>query len=107
MDQAIINFDINEATVRKEEGLVTASLTRKDLLDVAKIIAARLAWKNGTVTYDDVFKEMRAQGYHPECMGNAAGSVFRGDQFVFTGEWRKSTRVTNHARVIRVWKMKE
>ena len=38
----------------------------------------------------------------PELMGNAAGSLFRGNEFQFTGQWKRSERISNHARVIRM-----
>jgi hypothetical protein len=101
-DQAIINFDSVEAEQRKESGLGVTSLARKDLLEAAKTIAVELSSKYGEVTSDDVFAAMRARGMHPECLGNAAGAVFRGS-FTFTGKWKKSARVTNHARMNRVW----
>ena len=59
----------------------------------------------GTVTMDTVSLEMQARGLHPEMLGNAAGSVFRGKDWRFTGRWEKSARVSNHARVNRVWEL--
>ena len=97
-------FNLFEGEVQKEQGITRAMWSRSDLLDEARRIAYDIARQRGEVTYDDVYREMLARGLHPEEMGNAAGSVFRDPTvFVFTGHWVKSARITNHARVNRVW----
>jgi hypothetical protein len=88
----------------KEHGIERACWTRGMLLDQAREIAFDIARSRGEVTYDDVYVEMLKRDLHPENMGNAAGSVFRDrSTFSFTGRWSKSARITNHARVNRVW----
>ena len=97
-------FNLFDGEVQKEQGIARASWSRSQLLDEARRIAYDIASRNGDVTYDDVYREMLKLGLHPENMGNAAGSVFRDPTvFVFTGHWVKSKRVTNHARVNRIW----
>jgi hypothetical protein len=99
-------FDLTEGERRKEQGLAQAELTRKQLLEIARLFAIQIARRNGSVTSDDVFYEMLREGYDPTALGPAAGSVFRGKEWVFTGEWKKSQRLTNHASDLRVWRLK-
>lgn len=103
--QGSLNFDLNEGERRKEEGLALAALSRKQLLELARLCAVRIARERGVVSFDDVFFAMVEEGIDPLPLGNAAGCVFRGKQFVFTGHWEKSRRVSNHARVNRVWRL--
>ena len=105
MTQDTLNFDAVVAEQRKEAGLQLAAMERDDALDAARIIAVYLAHLHGTVTMDSVSLEMQARWLHPEMLGNAAGSVFRGKDWRFTGRWEKSARVSNHARVNRVWEL--
>jgi hypothetical protein len=88
-------------------GLVVAeaSLSRKQLLEIARLCAIRVARRAGSVTSDDVFYELLREGFDPTALGPAAGIVFREKCFVFTGEWRKSQRVSNHASDLRVWRL--
>jgi len=105
MTQTEISFDIAEGEQRKEAGLQLAAMERDELLKSAKELAVWMANAYGTVTYDDVFHQLMLAGLHPEMLGNAAGSVFRGKEWRFTGRWEKSARVSNHARVNRVWEL--
>jgi hypothetical protein len=102
-------FDLEKGEKCKEEGLAQAALppSRKQLLELARLCAIRIANRFGEVTYDDVFYEMIRQGLDPTALGNAAGSIFRGNEFIFTGRWEKSRRVSNHARVNRVWRLND
>ena len=91
----------------KDHGIDRASRSREALVQEARAIAIRIARTRGEVTYDDVYIEMLKRGLQPEHIGNAAGSIFRDPQiFSFTGRWAKSTRISNHARVNRVWTRK-
>lgn len=108
MDQARLNFDLPEGERLRDEGISLAkeAYSRKALVEKAREIAIELANLHWDVTADDVFEEMIKRDLHPELLGNGAGSIFRGDDFEFTGEWRKSKRVSNHARQNRVWRLK-
>jgi hypothetical protein len=100
-------FSLFVAEHFRDHGIARAASTREALLDEARAIAVRICKTRGEVTYDDVYLEMLERGLKPENIGNAAGSLFRGSQFRFTGRWSKSTRVSNHARVNRVWRLDE
>jgi hypothetical protein len=99
-------FDISEGEQRKESGIEFAATLRATLLQRAREAAYAIASECGEVTADDVFLRLEAQGFDASQLGNAAGSMFRGDVFEFTGHWRKSQRVSNHAHQNRVWRLK-
>ena len=105
MTQDMLNFDSAVAESRKESGIALAMTERDDVLEQAREIAVYLAHLHGTVTIDSVTLEMQARGLRPELLGNASGAVFRGPQWRFTQRWQKSARVSNHARVNRVWEL--
>jgi hypothetical protein len=98
-------FDLNEGNRLRVTGSILARDSRSELFAIARGLAVNLAREHGTVSYDDVYREMVASGMSPELMGNAAGSLFRGNEFQFTGQWKRSERISNHARVIRVWRL--
>jgi hypothetical protein len=99
-------FDAAEAQRRREFGMALAAAARPALLAEAKSLASRVARAQGVVTSDDVALAMSEMGLRYEDLGNAAGSVFRGD-FEWTGEVVTSERPSTHGRVIRVWRLKE
>lgn len=100
-------FDLPKGRERKEKGMSEAASRRQVVLDVARSIAVRIAKERGEVNSDDVFTELIKAGYRPTELGNASGSVFRGNNFYFTGRWKKSQRVSNHASDLRVWSIKK
>jgi len=87
----------------KEVGIQQAVEPRDDLLGRARQIGRAVAIERGTVTADDVQRRLIAEGSPP--LGNAAGALFRGHEWEFTGQWKKSARVSNHARQNRVWRL--
>jgi hypothetical protein len=99
-------FDLAEGERRKEAGIEQASdmMSRRFLLQKARAIAWEIVIARGQVTADDVYREMDRRGYNPILLGNAAGAIFQEKGFVFHGEWQKSKRTTNHARMNRVWR---
>jgi hypothetical protein len=105
MTQGQLTFDLSEGERRKEDGITQAedAYSRRSLIVIARKIALDIASDRGSVTADDVFMEMEKRNLNPELLGNAAGSLFRGKEFVFFGDWKKSARVSNHARMNRVW----
>ena len=74
------------------------------LLDRARDFAVEIAACKGTDTADDVSEWLELNGY-PD-LGPAAGSLIRGPDWEFTGRFVQSTRKTNHARLLRVWRLK-
>ena len=97
-------FDIPEGLRRKESGMRQAADRDMTLLDYARRLAQIVAETYGTVTTDDV--QLRLDEYGCGPLGNAAGSLFRGPDWIFTGDWRTSDRISNHARMNRVWRLR-
>ena len=94
-----MTHDLRQGELLKEEGMQTAADNRALTLKLARDYAYQVALRKGYVTADDVSRA----GYE---LGPAAGSLFRDGRFEFTGEWRKSAKVSNHARYLRVWKLR-
>ena len=97
-------FDAAESEAAKEAGVKLASENRPNILTIAREIARRISTDQG-ITADDVVRELVDQGYGVHCLGNAAGSLFRGGEWVSIG-FRKSTRVHAHSNLLRVWRLK-
>ena len=99
-------FDAAESERRKQEGMALAANNpeREDLLTLARDRAKIVVRERGEVTMDDVVLRLAQDGYDVSALGNAAGSVFRGKEWEFTGKFIKSARVANHSRLLRVWR---
>jgi hypothetical protein len=99
-------FGLAEGEARKEFGMDLAASNRPHALARGREVARELALKSPdmTVTADDVQKVLIPEGIH---LGNAAGSLFRTSEWVWTGEFVKSTRKTNHATLRRIWRLVE
>ncbi len=97
-------FNLKESERLKIEGMARAS-ERAAHLKRAREIATLLAMgkHDRCITADHVGREMKRLGLQP--LGPAAGSLFRGKNWVFTGNRIRSSRVTNHARELKVWKL--
>ena len=99
-------FDARASAARKETGMQRAEeAASPSPLDLAREIARELAKQRGSVTADDV-GELLHQRHQIESLGPAAGSLFKGSEWETTGEMRKSTRKTNHSRLLYVWRLK-
>lgn len=96
-----LNYAQGEAL--KDQGMKDAALSREDLLETARRIAhaIALALPGRRCHADLVAQEMERRGL-PD-LGPAAGSLFKGGNWRFTGERVKSRRTANHARELKVW----
>jgi len=102
------HFNLDDGMKLRDEGMLLASSKRAYILSYARVLAVTIA-KNKPdkrVTADDVYRQLGLLGLDWNILGNAAGSLFRGDRWEFTGERKKSVRISNHARWIMVWKLK-
>jgi hypothetical protein len=97
-------FDAAESRRRKERGIALAADAVPTLLNRARSFGRRHAALYGKVTADDVGAWLEQSG-EPQ-LGPAAGQLFRSPEWEFTGEFVQSTRNTNHARLLRVWRLK-
>ena len=88
------------------DGMQQAAGNTKEQLDIARKVAKQIALrrKDRTVTADDVGRVLK-EVYGLDTLGPAAGSIFKTNDWEFTGQWRKSKRVTNHSRMLRVWRL--
>ena len=103
-------FDYVESERRKKIGMGKSASPshRKALLGIARDIAVNYAIRNyGFCTADDVARLMQEKGYNYSDLGNAAGSIFKGNDWNFTGQYVKSNKVSAHRRDIKVWELKE
>ena len=103
--QIDLTFNAKESRDRKRIGMARAAVNRNVLLDKAREIARFLAQRDGETNADAVSQELMQRGY-PDCIGPAAGSIFKTSEWVFTGRFVNSTRVTNHSRLLRVWALR-
>jgi pentatricopeptide repeat protein len=74
------------------------------VLQEARKIARALGRRKRYVTADDVYRELIDRGRNPADLGPAAGSIFRDQAWLSTGQWKRSDRVSNHRRKIRIWR---
>lgn len=96
-------FDMDESQKRKEEGMERAASKKPTSLEIIRVFCREFCKRNGIVTADD------AGRYAEDCgiaLGNAAGSLFKGGEFEFTGERIISVRKKNHGRELKVWRLK-
>jgi hypothetical protein len=100
-------FNFAEGQEARDAGLDRAGspFYRRELLESAKAHAIALGHAIGEVTADDVFRRMLNWGQEPELLGNAAGSIFRGSEWVCVGV-KQSERKSRHAGKISVWRLK-
>lgn len=105
MNQIALIFDAEDSRDRKRVGMARAATNRNVLLDKAREIARELARRDGETHSDAVSQELMQRGY-PDCLGPAAGSIFKTSEWVFTGRFVNSARITNHSRLLRVWALR-
>ncbi len=98
-------FDREESEAGKTNGMALAAANASEQLDIARQIAYELAFKgNGFVCMDDVGKLLKEKGIS---VGPWCGSVFKEKgEWEFTGQRVNSHRITNHARELKVWRLK-
>lgn len=98
-------FDRKRSDRGKDSGMRSAAASRNEVLEKARDIAMGIAMLgDGTCNADDVGKRLY-ELFDIKTMGPAAGSLFKTEDWEFTGVWVKSTRASNHSRMIRVWRL--
>ena len=98
-------FDYAESTKNRDQGMKSATQGRAEILTNVRKIAGYLARINSKVTADDVRREYEYRGGSWSNLGNAAGSIFKGNDWKCVG-FENSSVATSHARAIRVWELK-
>lgn len=97
-------FDFEASDRLKRVGMDRGASAAKTGLQVAREVAEALAWITGAITADDVAEELERLGRSGN-LGPAAGSLFKESKWVFTGDRIKSSRKSNHARELKVWRL--
>jgi hypothetical protein len=88
----------------KREGMDRAARSSSAELSFARNVARRIAIENGGLCdMDQVNDELDSYGIH---LGPSAGSVFTGPEWEFTGRRLLSKRTKNHARELKIWKLR-
>lgn len=101
------DFDLALGEALKAEGIARAAQAKHDLLALGRLYCERAARSrpDRTATADDAARGFKAAGLPADALGNAAGSLFRGKRWEFTGQWRPSRRISNHGHQNRVWRL--
>jgi hypothetical protein len=88
----------------RDIGMELAAAHGQPLLELARILAARHAKNNGTVTIENVRRELgwRVPGWEP---GNWMGSVFKEKRWEPTGRWVQTEHKGGHRRAVREWRL--
>jgi hypothetical protein len=100
------SFDFEASQAGKQHGMEVAASNRAELLAIAREVAHYLGRDGRTVTADEVQRMLVYGGYKPSDLGNAAGSIFKDGDWLPVGHFC-SLRVSNHAREMKAWKLKE
>jgi hypothetical protein len=87
----------------KLRGMRLAASKHKEELAIAQQMAKYIAYNMKVVTIEDV---RNSCDYKPWTLGNAAGSVFDGDDWECVG-YTTAKRPEAHGRVIRQWRLKK
>jgi len=103
------HFDLDQGRKLRDAAKLLAATKRAYVMSYARMLAVTIAKSrpDRCVTADDVYRQLALLGHDLTLLGNAAGSLFRGDRWEFTGERKQSVRISNHARWIMVWKLKD
>lgn len=103
-------FNTEHSTEARDIGMELAATKRAALLnearEAARLIA--LAHKRRECTADDVgqwFESLPTPVDIAKELGPSMGSLFKGREWEFTGKRVRSSRVSNHARELKVWRL--
>jgi len=91
---------------RKDHGMSLAAERNIVMLQEARSIAKWLSNLYGEISIDDVRAHSEKHDLKIDFSGNWVGSVFKESCWQFVG-FRKATHKNSHARMIRVWKLKQ
>jgi len=102
-------FDLAESKTAKVAGMSQAEANKASLLRFARAGLVKIAQGrlDGEVTADDAQRFLFDNGISVHALGNAAGSLFRGKQWEWTGRYAKSSRAHAHANELKVWRLKD
>ena len=100
-------FDRRQSEQLRDRGKAIAEANNWSDLELARWIAVRIA-RQGDGTCDANRVNMALKNlYGIDTLGNSAGALFKGKGWKFAGRWTKSTKVSSHARYVRVWRLEK
>ncbi len=101
-------FSLPQGKRKKAEGMTASARARNELLEEARDIARHIGRYSPEhlCTSDDVAQTFLQRGLKYADLGNAAGSIFKGKEWEFSGRYTKSRRVSAHARDIKIWRLR-
>jgi len=105
-----MTFNLGLGLQHKLAGMDDAAAARPSPLEIAReaVIIAAQGRPNGTASADDAYRGLLLAGYTAADLGKAAGSIFTDkNRWEYTGRRRRSARVSNHGRAIRIWRLKD
>lgn len=108
MGESLQLFDASAGEAAKQAGRRKAEDCRRPALALAReaVRAKALSRPDRLATADDAYAFFAEMGGDAGELGNAAGSLFRGPEWELTSAWAKSRRKSNHARLVRVWRLR-
>lgn len=101
------DFDYVEGQRLKKEGMERAAKNRAEALLRARKIAVAIG-RTGCGVHADMVASLYYRRYGvrmADDLGNSAGSIFKGGEWVFTGDRTTSARKKNHGRELKIWKL--
>ena len=99
-------FDYQRAQEAKRDGLDQVEGHNGRWVDRARVEARAICTVRGEVHSDQIRHAMEvALDWAPDHC-NAYGTVFRGEEWEFTGRFHHSTVVRNHSNLQRIWRLK-
>jgi hypothetical protein len=101
-------FDSVASEAAKVAGMHEAAEHKSSLLKYARGLAVQIARGrlSRECTADDVAEALVDAGISSRALGNAAGSLFAGEWWEFTGRYERSARVHAHSNLLRVWRLR-
>lgn len=99
-------FDAAESEAAARAGMAQAAENRRSLLAFARGLAVELALADPEreTNADEVQQALAERGISVFALGSAAGSLFTGGDWQWTGKFTKSKRVHAHANLLRTWR---
>lgn len=104
-----LTFDTNRSQADRREGMRKAASGRSEWLGFFREMAVQLATTQGGYCDSDTLARFAWERHNLDMsriLGNASGSLFLGDQWAFTGRYKKATRKRSRGREVKVWRLK-
>ncbi len=104
---SVVEFNGVRSNRAKHRGIRKAANSKPKELAVCRKIAVRIAKRriSNCCTANDVAWELNKRDIDMnEYLDHAAGALFKGSNWQWTGQFRKSTRVRSHSNLLKQWR---